>query len=514
MTTLDSTSARQQILDRMQVPGLPYLYVLGCLESRITLYTQQVRALNLIYALNDKLKKGDATVAVIGAGAGGLMAAAAAGACGYRVSVFEKNPNPLDLIGPSRLRWLHPHIYEWPHNGAENSRAGLPFLDWTEGLAHNVVFDQLHPQWADLVKAYHIEVHPSVRDLGIDPGAGGPHMLRWNGGGPNTPYNNPRHPSGQVMWGNREGSRMRIQPFDVVILAVGFGKERRSDRFPDVIPYWEGDNIDRDDRLTKSPVSRVLISGTGDGGLIDLLRYSFRDFRHEIILSEFQNKWLRHPDISAVKARVIEIEEDAWARQRTNQPYLADLNLSYRELADSLVLDEVPFRKQIQPVLTGMKAYPLDLDSAPLNRFLFSLTNAEYVPGPTVSALSEGDRKGYKVTFNDGKVRDFDDVVIRHGPAPALERYFPEIWERCKDLRKVARTTPDPTRQPLDYGRFYEERLALRGELLRPGPPAQPDEEFEQTLPAVAPAAESGPAAVVGRYRKTLIDTIQQSEDG
>src|SRR5687768_1769300 len=136
--TRGAISEKEQILNRMQVTGKPHLYVAGCFENRITLYTQQVRALNLIYALNDEFKKSDAAVAVIGAGAGGLMAAAAAGVCGWRVSVFEINPNPLDLIGPSRLRWLHPHIYDWPREESERAEAGLPFLDWKEGIAGDV----------------------------------------------------------------------------------------------------------------------------------------------------------------------------------------------------------------------------------------------------------------------------------------------------------------------------------------------------------------------------------------
>ena len=66
--TQDSTTTREQILERMQVPGRPHQYVLGCFESRITLYTKQVRALNFIYALDGVFRQGGASV--IGAGAG------------------------------------------------------------------------------------------------------------------------------------------------------------------------------------------------------------------------------------------------------------------------------------------------------------------------------------------------------------------------------------------------------------------------------------------------------------
>lgn len=44
----DATSI---VLQHMRVPGERAVYVLGSFERRITLYSQQVRALNLVYAL-------------------------------------------------------------------------------------------------------------------------------------------------------------------------------------------------------------------------------------------------------------------------------------------------------------------------------------------------------------------------------------------------------------------------------------------------------------------------------
>lgn len=65
----------------MRVPGAgggppEPIYVLGSFERRVTLYAQQVRALNLAFVLFDtgRLTPG-ATVAVIGGGASGLTAA-------------------------------------------------------------------------------------------------------------------------------------------------------------------------------------------------------------------------------------------------------------------------------------------------------------------------------------------------------------------------------------------------------------------------------------------------------
>lgn len=53
-----------------QVPGWPGVYVLGCLDRRVTIYSQQVRALNLAAMLFSarKLAARDSVV-VIGASA-------------------------------------------------------------------------------------------------------------------------------------------------------------------------------------------------------------------------------------------------------------------------------------------------------------------------------------------------------------------------------------------------------------------------------------------------------------
>ena len=56
----------------------PNAYVLGCFDTRITFYAQQVRALELAYALqHEHLIPAGARIAVIGRGAAGITFAAA-----------------------------------------------------------------------------------------------------------------------------------------------------------------------------------------------------------------------------------------------------------------------------------------------------------------------------------------------------------------------------------------------------------------------------------------------------
>jgi hypothetical protein len=89
--------------------------VLGCFEQRVTLYSQQVRALNLIYALlEERVVPPEGCIAVIGAGAAGMTAAAAAAFKGCRVVLLEQQSDLLSLQSGNMTRWLHPHIYDWP----------------------------------------------------------------------------------------------------------------------------------------------------------------------------------------------------------------------------------------------------------------------------------------------------------------------------------------------------------------------------------------------------------------
>jgi NADPH-dependent 2,4-dienoyl-CoA reductase/sulfur reductase-like enzyme len=66
------------VLRLTEVPDLAGLFILGSFAERVTVYSQQVRAINLVDALAGLGRLTPATrVAVIGAGFGGLTASAA-----------------------------------------------------------------------------------------------------------------------------------------------------------------------------------------------------------------------------------------------------------------------------------------------------------------------------------------------------------------------------------------------------------------------------------------------------
>ena len=111
----------RNFLNQARVPDLPEVYLLGCLERRVTVYSQQVRALNLIYALEQcaGLQPGARTevrIGIVGAGIAGLTAAAVALQRGFAVTLLEEKPSTVLLWRQADCdkRWLHPHIYDWP----------------------------------------------------------------------------------------------------------------------------------------------------------------------------------------------------------------------------------------------------------------------------------------------------------------------------------------------------------------------------------------------------------------
>jgi hypothetical protein len=108
---IDAATASQVIRTYEAVPGV---MVLGSLSDGVTVYKQQVRALNLATALVQRAvasKKPLGRVAVIGGGIGGLTLVAgllvlADAEC--EITLFEKRWDLCPLQQGSDTRWLHP----------------------------------------------------------------------------------------------------------------------------------------------------------------------------------------------------------------------------------------------------------------------------------------------------------------------------------------------------------------------------------------------------------------------
>ena len=163
------------------MPDRP-LYLVGIFERGVTVYSQQIRALNLIWALVQKgslpcklhpraRDKGErASIAIIGGGFAGLTAAAALIKKGVyaNITIFERRDTLLPLQHGSDTRWLHPRIYNWPAEDSESAVADLPILNWTAARASDVAA-QILLEWRDLAEMMkkHLFVFCNVRHLQI-----------------------------------------------------------------------------------------------------------------------------------------------------------------------------------------------------------------------------------------------------------------------------------------------------------------------------------------------------------
>ncbi len=262
------------------------VYVVGCFDVGITVFAQQLRALNLVWALEqsgeltvDKVDV-ERRVAVVGAGFAGLTVAGGLIRKGLaaKITLFERQDTILPLQRGSDSRWLHPHIYDWPQAGSESNSAALPVLNWTASRASDVVA-QVSEAWSDLLEAPPseaaksaslVEVYCNTQHLQVRCEDGRP-IIEWVG-----ERRRPSEPSTPEADGASVG---RSAEFDIVILAVGFGLERDTE-----VSYWRNENYAQPS-LGQARTTYI-VSGAGDGAFIDLFRLRISNFRQDRILAE------------------------------------------------------------------------------------------------------------------------------------------------------------------------------------------------------------------------------------
>lgn len=248
----------------MLAPNCKNIYALGNFASRITIYSQQIRALNLVWALHKTGKvSSSSTIGIVGGGIAGLTTAAALVVKGYKVVIFEKNKELMSFQKGSNDRMVHPHLYDWPNGNYLSDRAGLPILDWSAGTPNRIVTG-MESQWNMLVS----EFGSSITVLKNSPVVSC--LERANG--IEVTYRPPN-------------SNQYKYAFDVLIYAGGFGLEKGI--YPDnpfADSYWDDNAIHQDDR--NGGVKKYAIFGCGDGGLVDYLRATLNIFDNGKLLHE------------------------------------------------------------------------------------------------------------------------------------------------------------------------------------------------------------------------------------
>lgn len=407
-----------QIIDSLHVAEAPRLFVLGSLHQRVTLYSQQVRALNLIWALRStSLLDSSSRVAIIGGGAAGLTAASAAACSGCKqVDIYERHTEILPVFRGNDTRYLHPHVYDWPSKGWSDENAGLPILNWSAGTANNVALQIFRA--FEAIRAKHsitLRVLKPTLDMAINLTSRGDWSLRW------------------------EKPSFGAESYDCVILAVGFGVELGSWKTVPIHPYWQNDDLHQ----PQQPVTSFLVTGCGDGGCVDLLRLRIRDFRHENLHKEFINARTVPDrllaDIQGIETLAVHSDPEENGRI-ISERYLALETPSLDKMLNPRI------RLDTSATLHGRSKYPLSVRTSVLNRFLvsrlFRLTRTPYTNQEVLKVDRNDD--SYLVQF-ETETSAFGRIIVRHGPVSPLKRDFQMFSER---LTFPATGSSDFTRIP------------------------------------------------------------------
>jgi hypothetical protein len=416
-----ATSANSTlILERSVANGLPATYILGSYATRVTFHAQQIRAFNLVWALLDQniIQKGS-KICVIGGGLSGITAAAAASLKECNVTLYESKQQLMQMQRGNSTRYIHPNIYDWPLQGSEFAKTKLPCLNWKAAKTEDVI-EQIEQEW-ELVKGG-INFQPNRKVNHISDDGGKPRI------GINSPFTS--------------------EKFDCVIIATGFGSER-SFANVQVRQYWDVENLHQPVNWPVLPKS-FLVSGCGDGGLIDVLRLKLLDFKHEKFTAEF----LQNESLKELRDKLVEIEDTAPADPKQAVYHFID-NYKLLPVSENLK-DSIKqkIRTDTKVSLNSSLPTPLSGVSSILNRFaiylLSELGELTYIPGKITSVVSTG--TAFNVVFSDnGRILTemFDDVIVRHGPEPVIQDLVPGTHIPVRANKK------DVTAQKLWPNEFY-----------------------------------------------------------
>lgn len=480
------------ILDRlaMSKSEFPNVYWVGRKAMRLTFLSQQQRSLNLIWALNKKgMFRDRPKVTVVGAGLAGLTAAFAASQLGASVTLIDSKHTALHLQLGCWLRFVHPHILDWPKEGSENPLTDLPCLNWGADMAAHVS-ESVIDQWSLVEKTVQAYYGYEVRRIGMLSG-GRPLVYAERGvvaeqKVPEEAKGKAGEPRAEAEEGKDRAEERRgnyEQDCDCLILAVGFGLEKSLPSVP-FLSYWENDNFGRP--LITGPIPRkYLVTGCGDGGLIDAIRLSLNAFNH----AEFVYKLSTTPGLDDIKRELLRIDGDVALKVKSHRNTRKRINEMIREAGEraGASFDKARARKRAEIEVQGElleQAYRrLPEIPAKLKELITKRLRTDtfvYLNSPSISPLSLGAsilnrfvvfllRKYGSLRYRAGEVEiiptlpgqplrvifrhdlfppeelQVHEIVVRHGPVPAIDRLFPK--HIVDAARVVSDDFDDPTRK-------------------------------------------------------------------
>ncbi len=408
------------------------IYLLFPAGRRITVFSQQVRALTLVEALRDQAWMHQVqTVAIVGGGISGVTAAMALHVAGLRdtldITVFESRDQLIPLQSSCHDKVLAPHIIDWPKPGSGEGEADLPILGWKTGTAGEVAVELLRQ-----FQRSGARTRTATKVTGISTDAQGVVLTYQNAG------------------------RDEQDRFEVVIVAAGFGLEEKPKGIISETPsYWRVIR-ERQVSLTGEGASRILISGLGDGGLIDFVLFAVPTLSHGRLCDSL----LGSADVADLIDEIEEVEAQVWLA-----PADIDLDKKYYELRLGRIARDI-----IKPALVRKKSFTLltkervelARNASPLNRLaaaavVYALRNfkdhdnsVEIVTGAKLEREDAGSVFVWTTTAGEHSER-FDLAIVRHGDTQEAAWKFGnvEIDRKVEELRSKRRAATDRPETPL-----------------------------------------------------------------
>lgn len=360
----------------------------GFSRSSISILHQQLRCTNLAWALKftGRVKTGD-VIGIVGGSFSGLMLASALAMCNdVIVYIFEKERRLMQRFIDKSHRFIAPNLNSRSLQAAFHPTAGVrfyepPLFDWEGDAASTVAVD-----WRNEFRGY-AEKLPIFcffeRDV------------------------EPRHikatsQSVTIQFDPlKDGTVVRPIKLDWLIDATGFGQECNPCKLDDY-SYWETGHRLIYDYL--GPKARVLVSGCGDSGTIEMMHYAIKDFSH----ARVDAFWPPAPHLDIV------------VDQRLDMAAFDDVT----DWQDDWDLEELPLNSEIRwfrgVCRRGAEGYaggPEDLD--PARRRIFDAIEAGLAKSSFGKRVHKHDWQGYFDLLPEASAED--QAVVGAAVTPVLD---------------------------------------------------------------------------------------------
>ncbi|WP_439408585.1 FAD-dependent oxidoreductase [Bradyrhizobium sp. DASA03076] len=243
-------------------------------KRNISIVDQQLRSFTLCHALSRlRIVRNSSQVAIVGAGFSGMTCAVALAmkhTC--LIHVFEQDDVLLKRFQRASFRYIHPDLNTreihdpdiYNLKDVPTKTTSFPFLNWSANYAP-LVANELIRKFDHYRSKTTIALHLNSKVLNVTS---------------EEPHN--------ASTARRSRRRLLVHtdyededlPCDLVILATGFGAERKFSESIDT-SYWYSGNPDSYRPVlvpTTTGGEKVLIVGNGDSGVLELAHYLIKDF--------------------------------------------------------------------------------------------------------------------------------------------------------------------------------------------------------------------------------------------